>query len=624
MTILKRIGASLAKLFKYLFLPRGQMPTRSLYEEEALLSPGRIIFKNFIKNRLAIIGIIGIMGIFLFSFGLSAIIPINTFYTNTFHRNLPPNYSYLSVPSALRREGIAKIDSSNGGNVGLSNDGNVFVWGANYRETLAIPDAAKAARIVDVSAGSQHYMAVADTGEIFFWGYNHQQQAQIHERFVDTFQTNPIVTIQGGMERTLAITEDGSIYVWGVGANNLGEVMNRSPYRFFDESGAQIKAVQMDSNFNNILVRLEDGTIRMIGVRSEVFSTLPAELQDGSVDVVDIGLTTYNAFAVSSNGTLYGWGEASFGMIGDSIPPAARSNVQRILTGYEHAVVLTNDGQVISWGDNQLNQSSVPDFNGSVDQLFVGAFQNFIVTDDGSIETWGLRGFLMGSDEQGRDFIVQLIHGGRITLTVGAVAVLISSIIGVTVGLTAGYFGGVVDNVLMRFAEIVSSFPFLPLAITLSALLLGGATTEVQRMLIIMVILGVLSWPGLARLIRGQVLSERERDYVMAANALGIKKFNIIVRHVFPAVISIVIVSMTLGYAGSLLTEAGLSFLGFGVQKPSPSWGNILTAAQDVNVIRTFWWRWVLPGLALIIAALSVNLIGDALRDAMDPKNVER
>ena len=179
-----------------------------------------------------------------------------------------------------------------------------------------------------------------------------------------------------------------------------------------------------------------------------------------------------------------------------------------------------------------------------------------------------LEGFLLGSDEQGRDFIVQLIHGGRITLVVGAVAVIISTLIGVTVGLSAGYFGGRIDNLLMRFAEIVSSFPFLPFAITLSALMLNTATTEVQRMLVIMFILGVLSWTGLARLIRGQILSERERDYVLAAKALGIKQRHIIWQHVFPAIISIVIVNMTLGYAGSLLTEAGLSFLGFGVQNP--------------------------------------------------------
>jgi peptide/nickel transport system permease protein len=144
-------------------------------------------------------------------------------------------------------------------------------------------------------------------------------------------------------------------------------------------------------------------------------------------------------------------------------------------------------------------------------------------------------------------------------------------------------------------------------------------------MFMIMVILGVLSWTGLARLIRGQVLSERERDYVLAARALGIKYHNIIIRHILPAVVNIVIVNFTLGYAGSLLTEAGLSFLGFGVQKPNPSWGNILTAAQsETAVLEFYWWRWIIPGLCLLLAALSINLIGDALRDAMDPRANER
>ncbi|MDO9591915.1 MAG: ABC transporter permease, partial [Erysipelotrichaceae bacterium] len=129
---------------------------------------------------------------------------------------------------------------------------------------------------------------------------------------------------------------------------------------------------------------------------------------------------------------------------------------------------------------------------------------------------------------------------------------------------------------------------------------------------------------GLARLVRGQILAEREKDFVLAARALGIRSNVIIMRHILPNVINVVIVSMTLGYAGSLLTEAGLSFLGFGVIPPSPSWGNMLTGAQDSTVITFYWWRWILPAVAVLIAALTVNIVGDGLRDAMDPKNNEK
>lgn len=587
MKTIKAILKSFLSLIKRLFIPPKKEPL-DVYKEEALLSPGRVIARRFIKNKLAVIGIVGFIFIFLFSFGLSIFVPLNLTYTNTFHPNLPPNYSYLNVPKQLIKEGIVEIQSGSANSIGLSEDGNVFVWGADYRGIKDIPVEVLNANIVDVEAGTQHLMAKDDTGKWYLWGYNHQLQAQIHDRFVAAFQTDPIVNLFGGYERTIAITESGAVYIWGVGANNVGDVMLRSPYVYYqngDNTQPRIKAIQAASNFNNAMILLEDGTIRMIGIASDISRELPVEFTDGSIRFVDIGVTIYNAFALDDTGKVHVWGSNAFSLTHEYIPEGADTNIKSLGVGYEHAVTLSNDG---------------------------------------TIYAWGLKGFIFGSDEQGRDFIVQLIHGGKITLVVGAVAVIISVTIGVTVGLTAGYFGGRIDNLLMRFAEIVASFPFLPFAITLSALLLNTATTEVQRMLMVMFILGVLSWTGLARLIRGQILSERERDYVLAAKALGIKQQHIIWRHVFPAIISIVIVNMTLSYAGSLLTEAGLSFLGFGVQKPSPSWGNILTAAQDINVIRMYWWRWILPGLAIIIAALSINLMGDALRDAMDPKNAER
>ena len=206
---------------------------------------------------------------------------------------------------------------------------------------------------------------------------------------------------------------------------------------------------------------------------------------------------------------------------------------------------------------------------------------------------------------------------------VGAIAVLISTVIGVTVGLIAGFYGGLIDNILMRVAEIINSFPFLPLAITLSTIL-SGSLSQAQRLAMIMVILGILSWPGLARLVRGQILAEREKDFVLAARALGLPNKTIILKHILPSVVNIVIVSMTLSYAGSLLTESGLSFLGFGVALPQPSWGNMLIGSQDSRVIEVYWWRWLFPALSVLLAALSVNLIGDGMREALDPKSNEK
>ena len=187
----------------------------------------------------------------------------------------------------------------------------------------------------------------------------------------------------------------------------------------------------------------------------------------------------------------------------------------------------------------------------------------------------------------------------------------------------SGFKGGKVDNLLMRFTEIVSSVPFMPLVITLSASLGNDLSTD-QKMYLIMIILGVISWPGMARLVRAQILIEREKDFVLAARALGIKEGSIIVRHILPNVMNICIVNMTLSYADKMLMEAALSFLGFGVQEPMPSWGNMLNGAQRAIVIENYWWQWITPAVCVVIAALGVNLVGDALREALDPKENEK
>ena len=208
-------------------------------------------------------------------------------------------------------------------------------------------------------------------------------------------------------------------------------------------------------------------------------------------------------------------------------------------------------------------------------------------------------------------------------MTIGAISVIISVIIGVIIGGFSGYYGGKVDNILMRLAEIVASIPFLPFAMILSVIV-GNSLTEIQRIAVIMVILGVLSWPSLARLVRAQILAEREKEFVTAAKAMGIKEWSIIFKHILPNVITVVIVDTTLAFASCMLIESSLSFLGFGVVEPTPTWGNMLNGSQASTVIQNYWWRWVFPSLALSLSTISINLIGDGLRDAIDPRSNDR
>ncbi len=227
---------------------------------------------------------------------------------------------------------------------------------------------------------------------------------------------------------------------------------------------------------------------------------------------------------------------------------------------------------------------------------------------------------LLGTDELGRDYLTRLMVGGRISLMVGLFAVVISIVLGCAVGGIAGYYGGVIDNLMMRFTEIVSAFPFLPLAISVSAVV-GTRVPAEYKMYITMMVIGLLSWTGLARMIRGQVLSLREQEFMHAAKALGLSDTRIVVRHLLPNTLAYIIVYSTLGMAGAIMSESALSFLGLGVTPPTPTWGNMVQYARDLFTLKTRPWLWIPPGLCILLAVMSINLIGDGLRDAFDPKS---
>lgn len=226
---------------------------------------------------------------------------------------------------------------------------------------------------------------------------------------------------------------------------------------------------------------------------------------------------------------------------------------------------------------------------------------------------------ILGTDELGRDYFSRILYGGRVSMKVGLFAVIIQVIVGALIGGLAGYYGGWIDNILMRLVEVVMSFPFLPLAITISSVI-GVKIQPEQKMYVVMIIIGLLSWPGLARMIRGQILSLREQEFILAAKALGIKDRKIIWKHLIPNTVGYIIVSATLGMAGAILSEAGLSFLGLGVTPPVPTWGNLVQSARDTYILQHRVWLWLPPGLCIFFAVMGINLFGDGLRDAIDPK----
>ncbi len=222
------------------------------------------------------------------------------------------------------------------------------------------------------------------------------------------------------------------------------------------------------------------------------------------------------------------------------------------------------------------------------------------------------RAHILGTDAAGRDVFSRLLYAGRVSLSVGLVAVSIYTAIGMTLGALAGYAGGWVDGLVMRLADVFLSFPSLIIIITMVAVL-GPSIYNV------MLAIGLLGWPPIARLLRGDLLTLREREFVTASRAVGASGWRIVIRHLLPNAMAPIIVAATFGIANAILLEAGLSFLGLGVPLPTASWGNMLTDAESLTVLSTMPWLWVPPGVMIALAVLSINFIGDGLRDALDP-----
>jgi peptide/nickel transport system permease protein len=231
--------------------------------------------------------------------------------------------------------------------------------------------------------------------------------------------------------------------------------------------------------------------------------------------------------------------------------------------------------------------------------------------EDGNPVGPGVNGFVLGTDSTGRDLLVRILYGARISLFVGIVTTLIATVLGVAIGLIAGYFGGFIDTILARFTDAVLAFPYIVLALAL-AVVYGPSLT------IIVVMITFFSWAGIARIVRGQTLSIKEKEYVEAARSLGAGPFRIMFFDILPNLLAPVLVIGTLYIPNAVVFESTLSFLGLGVQPPTPSWGNMLSDAQ--NFYQVAWWYLVFPAVALLITTLAFNLLGDGIRDAMDPR----
>ena len=615
---------------KNFFFRIGRWGKRGLGEKEIEnLSPRKLLWSSLFSKKSVIVASIVLIGLFLFVFIAPMVVPLDLNYTDPLQQNVAPSYSLRSMPKGLKKS-IENVNGFSDFTVGVSKEGELFVWG-NTEEPLSgkdlkkVPEQAKKG-VAFAAAGKDHILAVTKEGELIGWGDKSCGQYGIEPvlnalsmpAFLRSVDPQSVKSLTCGYQVSGLLFNDGKGYLWG----NKNAVPNLERVAEEAVKGGVEKLVF--TNSTAILLK-EDGTL--FGTEDSFFGCVGSRGR-GELNaylygrkVVDIAASNKCIALLTEDKELIVSGAFENGE--EELPKLDLGESFLTLTaGARHFVGVTDLGKVYAWGHNAYGQCNVKK---SGRKAYTGSLQTYVVDGGGKlVESVGLKGYLMGTDGRGRDVFARIVHGGKMTLTIGAVAVLISTAIGIVVGCISGYFGGKTDTVLMRITEIFSAVPFLPFAMLLSQIIRQYNLTETMRIFIIMLILGALSWTGLARMIRGQVLAEREKEFVTAARAMGIKESKIAFKHVLPNVVSVILVSMTLDFAGCLLTESSLSYLGFGVQQPRPTWGNMLNGCNNSTVIQHYWWQWLFPALFLSVAVICINVIGDGMRDALDPKSRKR
>lgn len=634
---IKNVFATLWRWTKRMIVgPSKELSEMDVMAVENLESPSKMAVKTFFRRKLAVVALVVLISLFLFVFIGSIFIPMNANYTDTLQANIAPNFNMLKIPKELAKN-VRDINGFSNFTVGVSNDNTLYIWG-NTKDALTkkdlsdFPESIKEGSVYMAAAGSDHIVVITTDGELVAWGDNTRAQygytatgdklVYMPEELQGKLDITKVQQLICGYQVT-ALVYDGRLYMWGNGNAliNMQSMVDAANQKYAEDD-IGVSKVALGNYYG--LIMYDDGSVASpsnLNNKTTVRSNVNGSVKFSAIgkSVVDIAATNNCFLILSNSGELFVQGSGEYGE-NEFCDIPANEKIINIAAGTRHFVALTDAGKVYAWGHNDYGQTDV--IGKSASEIYAGSKQTYLVNENDDVTAKsGLKGYLFGTDKLGRDTFTRIVHGGKMTMTVGAVAVIVSTIIAIIVGCLSGYFGGWVDMLLMRLTEICSAIPFLPFAMMLSYVIQKNPIDETTRIIIIMVMLGLLSWTGLARMIRAQVLAEREKEFVIAAKSMGIKETRIAFKHILPNVISVILVSVTLDFAGCLLTESSLSYLGFGVQQPRATWGNMLNGANNSIVIQNYWWQWVFPSIFLAIATISINIIGDTLRDVLDPKS---
>ena len=556
-----------------------------------VLSPGALVAKRFFRNRLAVVGLSILIFMFVFSFIGGLLSPYGE--DEFFYREDQINKEFAVVTensdfrymakdsnlfgSAVQAQTMLAIQknsesfSYNGTNYALAQEGSDFysissggkLIGIAYKDVVSSSDG-QALSFEFVYTALKSYAALAQEVE----KEAEQETAGVSEATGATDDAaEPAEPEEVSEPAVKTFTVDGLTYT-------------------IDEDGGVLQGEKEVAYISRYIVQ---------AIMPDIF--LSRDFKEKLIDTIAVG------------GTKFTYTDES--LILNDEPDAALDGEETGIGAMDDALVEEDDTASDATMEYTIERSQ--------------NHANWIIRQQQSSRQYDSYSFpsakhWLGTDKYGMDMLTRLMYGGRVSLMIGFIVIIIETVLGVILGGIAGYFGGWVDNLIMRLVDIFYCIPSMPIILILGAAMDQQRVEPGKRLIYLMLILGILGWAGIARLVRGQILSLREQEFMTATEACGISVKSRIFKHLIPNVIPQLIVNCTMGLGSVIITEATLSFLGLGVKFPFASWGNIINDVNNTHVLTTYWFIWIPAGLLLLLTVLAFNLVGDGLRDAFDPK----
>jgi peptide/nickel transport system permease protein len=549
-----------------------------------VLSPGMLVFRRFIRNRLAVVGFIILLAMFLFAFLGPLFSPYNQTEVFLTMDSITKDYA-----GAIRNEEL-RYTTADDETFGGAERAEFLLALGKGNESFNIGD--RAYRYIVEGEGFYRIIGLDLVAKEFLGDLLSTSGEEISEDFRSAYQSavdNDLKTFElDGM--TYAILKaKKEVLIYSERNVALGLINIYDAYNEVDQDNVQSFDFKLASSL-------------AIAQKERLFS-----VGDKNYSIVyDEGFTTIresdgSEFAEVSSIIVQPVDQSIF------LPIGFKSIARRTILERGKEFIYPNaDGEEIEYTIHLINA------NYYIRKLTTTQVIEMFENPSSS--------HLLGTDNNGMDVITRLMYGGQVSLMVGFVVIFIEVFIGIIIGGISGFFGGAIDTALMRFVDLFNSIPFYPIVLIFGSVMDTLEVDPIYRIFLLMLILGLLSWTGVARVVRGQILSLREQDFMVATEATGIRTSRRIFRHLIPNVAPLLIVNATAGLGGIIITEATLGFLGLGVKYPLASWGSIINVASDAFVMTNYWFMWIPAGMLILLTVLGFNFVGDGLRDAYDPK----